>query len=383
MAPAANGARAFSTDPAHSAMLPASWYYDPAILAAEKEAIYFASWQFAGALHDLPEPGCFFTAAILDQSVIVLRDKKGRLRAYYNVCAHRGHEIVQGAGRKTILTCPYHAWSYDLDGSLKAAGNAENVAGFDFKEFGLKEIRVEAFANLAFVNFDPAAAPLAAIAGDLEADFRRVVPDFDALVPFRRDHYDIRSNWKIVIENFLECYHCPVVHPGVMGEENANMQPSWESEDCGYFSRHIIRAHTEEAQQQATEKLPFQFRSGGPIKDAHLWGLWPNVCFIARPGDSNFQVFHVMPSGPETTHETLVNFGKGGAPEALELASFDRFRDELNWQDIGVVESVQRAMHSRGFKGGRLMVDPDNTWRSEASVHHFDKMVWEAVNGRR
>ncbi len=360
-------------DAPESAGLPARWYHDPAVFAREVDAIFLRSWQFAGVVHDLPEPGSYFTISILDQSIVVLRDRHERIRAYYNVCSHRGHEIVNGSGRAALLTCPYHAWSYDLDGRLKAAANAENVAGFDPAEFGLTEVRTELFANLVFVNFATDAPPLAQLAGDLAADFRNIIPDYDDLVPFRRDHYDIAANWKVVIENFNECYHCPVVHTRAMGE-TASVKPSWETEDCGFFSRHMIRAN-----DAAADDLEFKFRTGGGIENVYLWSLWPNVCFVARPGASNFQIFHVMPTGAETCHETLVNFGCSDPPEAPELAVFDFFRDELNPEDIAVVESVQRGLKSRGFRGGRLMIDAGNSWRSEASVHHFDALVWRAL----
>lgn len=355
--------------------LPAHWYRDPAVLAREAEAIFLQSWQFAGVVHDLPQPGSYFTTSILDQSLVVLRDRRGRIRAFHNVCAHRGHELVSGSGRARSLTCPYHAWSYDFDGRLKAAGNADAVAGFDHGEFGLTEVRTELFANMVFVHLGTGKPPLADLAGDLAREFRDRIPGFDDLVPFRRDSYDIAANWKLVIENFNECYHCPVVHTRAMSE-SGSVKPSWETEDRGVFSSHVIRAN-----EAAADDLEFKFRADGDIADVHLWSLWPNVCFVARPGASNFQIFHVMPTGPETCHETLVNFGRSDPPEAPELAVFDFFRDELNPEDISVVESVQRGLGSRGFRGGRLMVDAAGSWRSEASVHHFDALVWRALNG--
>ena len=362
-------------DPLESGGLPVYWYHDPEVFVREADSIFLRSWQFAGLLHELPEPGSYFTTSVLDQSIVVLRDKQSQVRAYHNVCPHRGHEIVHGAGSITVLRCPYHAWSFDLEGRLKAAGNSDNVKGFDAEEFSLSEIRTELFANLVFVNFSSDGPSLGDLAGDLSADFHKVIPDYDKLMPFRRDHYDIAANWKIVIENFNECYHCPVVHTRAMSE-TGSVKPSWETEDCGLFSRHMIRAN-----EAAADDLEFKFRADGGIQNVHLWSLWPNVCFVVRPGDSNFQIFHVMPTGPETCHETLINFGRSNPPEAPELAVYDFFRDELNPEDISVVESVQRGIRSRGFRGGRLMVDAEKSWRSEASVHHFDSLVWRALEG--
>ena len=372
---------AFSLDPDRAYGLPRSYYLDEEIFRRELEEIFLTTWQFVGAVQELPEPGSYFSAAVVDQPLFVIRGKDGKIRAFHNVCPHRGHELVTGSGRKTIVTCPYHAWSFDTEGALKAAGNSENVLGFDAADFALREIRTELFANLVYVNFDDGAAPLGEVMKGLDEEFHRVIPGFDELVLFRRDPVDIQANWKIVVENFVECYHCPQVHPGIMGEDNANMDLSFESTDEPYWSRHIIRSHSEQKQAASDRELPYDYRRNPPIRDAWLWSSWPNTCFIARPGDPNFQVFHVMPVAPGVTHETLVNFAASDPPEEPELKVFDVFRDHLNWQDIGVVESVQRGMRSLGYRPGRLMVDGARSWRSEASVHHFDSLVWRALNG--
>ena len=372
--------RRFSSDPDEAYGLPRHYYLDEEIFQREIEEIYLKTWQFIGAIHDVPDPGSYFAANILDQPLFVIRGKDGEIRAFHNVCAHRGHELVTGSGQSTIVTCPYHAWSYDTLGNLKAAGNSENVRGFDPAEFALKEIRLEVFANLIFVNFDNDTEPMSKVMKGLDEEFRRQIPGYDDLLLFRRDPVDIQANWKIVIENFVECYHCPYVHPGIMGAENANMELSFESVDEPFWSRHVIRSHSDEKQAAAEKDLPYEYRKNPPVKDAWLWSSWPNTCFITRPGAANFQVFHVMPVSPGVTHETLVNFSLTDPPDEPELKVFDIFRDSLNWQDIGVVESVQRGMRSRGYRPGRLMVDAERSWRSEASVHHFDRLVWQALN---
>lgn len=371
---------AFNLDPDEAYGLPRNHYLDEDIFQREMEEIFYKTWQFIGAVHDLPEPGSFFSATLIDQPVFAIRGKDGNIRAFHNVCPHRGHEIVTGTGRKTILTCPYHAWSFDTEGTLKAAGNSENVRGFDPADFKLREIRTEVFANLIYINLDDDAAPMSEVLKGLDEEFRNVIPGFNDLVLFRRDPVGIQANWKIVVENFVECYHCPSVHPGIMGQENANMELSFESIDEPYWSRHIIRSHSDDIQASSERDLPYEYRKDPPIKDAWLWSSWPNTCFIARPGEANFQVFHVMPVSPGVTHETLVNFTRTDPPAKPELKVLDTFRDSLNWQDIDVVESVQRGMRSRGYQPGRLMVDSERSWRSEASVHHFDSLVWRALH---
>ena len=175
----------FTPDALTSATLPAYLYYDPEIAEREKRDIFFKTWQFVGFVTDVKEPGAYLTYDLLDQKVLVSRGKDGALRAFYNVCMHRGHILAEGMGNKTIFTCPFHAWSYDTTGALKAAGNSENVAGFRLEDFTLSEI----WANMIFVNLDDSAASMDNMFGALEAEIREAVPSFDDLVFARRDRH--------------------------------------------------------------------------------------------------------------------------------------------------------------------------------------------------
>jgi phenylpropionate dioxygenase-like ring-hydroxylating dioxygenase large terminal subunit len=203
----AGRAEHFSADPEHGQTLPAHYYFDKDIYAREQEEIWFKPWQFAGFTSDLGNPGDYISDFIIDQPVFVVRTKDGTLRAFYNVCTHRGHILVEGKGNKNILTCPFHAWSFDTTGKLKTAGNAENVAGFRLEDFGLPGIRVEEMANMVFVNLDEDAAPLSEVAAGLEADLRAKIPRFDDLKLARRDDYYMDFNWKFVMDQ-NEYYHC-------------------------------------------------------------------------------------------------------------------------------------------------------------------------------
>ncbi len=227
-------------NPLFSYTLPAEYYYDPEIFEREKEEIWFKTWQLVGYDHGLSEPGDFITHDILGQKVFVTRSKDGQLRGFYNVCMHRGHILVEGRGNKNIFTCPFHAWSYDSTGALKAAGNAENVTDFRLEDFTLSEVRVEQFLHMIFVNLDPDAQSLASMYGDLGQDIRDNLPKFDQLKLGRTDPYNIDSNWKFIPEQ-NECYHCPSLHPQAMGTDQAYMDPSWETTEHDYWTKHIIR----------------------------------------------------------------------------------------------------------------------------------------------
>lgn len=138
----------FRSDPAESFTIPARFYHDAGVHEAEKTAIFYRNWWFCGHRSQLPQPGNYITTKVMDQNIVVVRTRDGSLKAYYNVCQHRGHELVQGSGKTVMLTCPYHAWAYDLDGQLRSARNTERMAGFKACEFALKPVRVEEYCGL-------------------------------------------------------------------------------------------------------------------------------------------------------------------------------------------------------------------------------------------
>src|ERR1700741_4103348 len=150
-----------NSDPARSPTLPARFYTSPEIFAAEREAIFFRGWQMAGHLSDLIETGSYITAGVHNQNVFICRGKDGLLRGFYNVCAHRAHELLSGTGRARVITCPYHAWSYHLPGERRSAGGAEALEGFEPRDFCLPAVKVETLGPLVFLNLDPKAPPLA------------------------------------------------------------------------------------------------------------------------------------------------------------------------------------------------------------------------------
>jgi choline monooxygenase len=180
--------------------LPWSWYTDPEVLRAEQEQIFRRTWQYAGHLGQLPEPGSRFAARAGDVPVLVVRDEGGEVRAFLNVCRHRGSVLVDEPGTSATIQCRYHAWTYGLDGSLRAAPRADE--GLDRGDLGLRPVRVETHGPLVFVNPD-LDAPAFDRLPDLELDALR----FHVRLP-----YVLEANWKVALENYLECYHCPVAH---------------------------------------------------------------------------------------------------------------------------------------------------------------------------
>ena len=369
----------FTADGKHSATLPAVLYYDPEVAEREKQEIFFKTWQFVGFIADVGQPGDYLTYDLLDQKILVSRGKDGQLRAFYNVCMHRGHILTEGQGNKSIFTCPFHAWSYDTTGALKAAGNAENVAGFRLKDFTMSEIRCEVWANMIFVNLDDNAASMESIYGALEREIRAAVPNFDALNFARRDTYDIACNWKIIFDG-LECYHCPVIHPQAMGNEDSFMTETFDSYEYDWYSTHIVRADMDIIENRP-ELLPYPITPGDDVIDDFIWYMWPNYIFLAHPGSSNFHVTHALPSGLETVHRTVDHFFLNDPPDDVNIGQMNTHRDVIVPQDRSAMEGQQLGLRSRGFVQGRLMVDADQSWKSEHGVHHFNKLVWETLFG--
>ena len=374
--PADNALR-FSPDPSRSATLPGYYYYDPTIFAREAEQIFYKSWQFVGFTFDLQDPGDYITADILDQKIFVVCGKDGELRGYYNVCMHRGHILVEGKGNKTIFTCPFHAWSYDTTGALKAAGNAENVAGFSLDDFHLSEVRVDTLGMLVFVNLDPGAPSLAEYAPGLLEDWRQKVKRFDDVKLAHTQHFDIAANWKLIFDQ-NECYHCASVHPGF--NTITDTPDEWITTQHEHWLTHLMRS-TEDVRQSRVAEAQLRHDPDIWQDDIYIWQLFPNLLFITHQAPANFKIVHAMPVGPDRSHEVVyaLNFNDPLTPDDIEYNL--TFANEINPQDIAPMESQQQGLRSRGYSMGRLMVDQERTWISEHATHFSNKLVWEALNG--
>ena len=197
-----------------SRTLPWSWYTDPAVLQLEQERIFRRPWHYAGRADEVSEAGSFSATRAGDVPSVLVRDEEGTLPAFLNVCRHRGSLVCEGAGRRSTLQCPYHAWTYSLDGKLLSAPRAAREGGLEMDELGLVPLLLETWGPFVFVNPDPDAAPLSQFLDDVPEHIAAAGIDVGALRFLARTESEIAANWKTCSENFLECYHCPVAHPG-------------------------------------------------------------------------------------------------------------------------------------------------------------------------
>jgi choline monooxygenase len=357
----------FDPDPARSMSLRSEAYTDPRWAAADLEAIFARSWQWICHVEKLADPASYVSATVAGMPVAVVRDRDGRLRAFYNVCKHRAHELLSGSGKTGSIVCPYHAWVYGLDGRLRRARRAERMDTFETSEICLDQVRVEEFCGFVYVNLDPAAPPLVEQAADLAAEIGRWAPDVAGLTHAKRLTYDVRSNWKNVIDNFLECYHCHIAHREFVDLVDMD---TYEVETHGIWSSHFAEAGKHE---NAAYDV-----SDATVNEHAVWWLWPNTCLLRYPGRGNFMVFQVLPAGPDRTLETWDVYLETAEPNEAERQSIRYVDEVLQQQDISLVESVQRGMRTPAFSQGRIVYDPAGSGLSEHGVHHFHGLVLDA-----
>ena len=345
-----------ASETAH-ATLPWSWYSDPDLLRLEQERIFRRAWQYAGPAEHVASPGDYFTCRVGDVPVLVVRDRAGTLHAFLNVCRHRGSIVAEGMGRRETLQCRYHAWTYDLDGRLRAAPRSQREPGFDSDGIALLELSVETWGPLVFVNPDPAPEPLVATRGDLAEALDRGGVELTALRFRRRSEYDLACNWKIAIENYLECYHCPVAHPGFSAV--IDVSPG----------AYRLETHERSSSQYGPVR---RGDDGGAVTEGQFHWLWPVTKLYAMPGPPNLAVGPVTPFGPERTSGFLDYFFPPDADERTveELIALD---DQVGREDRGLVESVQAGVRSGLLDEGRLLPE------SERLLAHFQRLVREAL----
>ncbi|MEO1530675.1 MAG: ring-hydroxylating oxygenase subunit alpha [Pseudomonadota bacterium] len=354
-------------EPGRSHSLHKDAYTDPRWYDYEKQAIFARTWQWVAHAEKLRAPGSFVTATIAGRPIAVVRDREGALRAFYNVCKHRAHELLSGEGTTTRIMCPYHAWVYDLTGRLVRAPHTERLPGFEAKEICLDSVQVEEFCGFIYVNLDPKAEPLRIQSGELGAEIREWAPDIDRLTFAHRLTYDIKSNWKNVVDNFLECYHCPTAHKDFCTLVDMD---TYKVTTHGIYSSHMA-----DAGQSSNSAYSV---ADATVKTHAVWWLWPNTCLMRYPGRGNMIVMHIIPAGPERTLETYDFYFETPEPVEAEQEAIRYIDEVLQAEDIALVESVQRGMNTPAFAQGRIVHDPNGSGKSEHAVHHFHGLVLDA-----
>ncbi len=357
----------YNKNPTQSHSLLSDAYTHGEWFTTDNHFIISKTWQWVCHVEKTREPGSFITTEIAGQPIAIVRDRDGGLRAFYNVCKHRAHHLLSGEGTTSRIMCPYHAWTYRLDGSLLRAPHTENLPDFRLNDICLDQVQVEEFCGFVFVNLDPTAESLAAQSGDLQSEIMHWAPDVADLTFGHRLTYDIRSNWKNVVDNFLECYHCPIAHKDFCDLVDMD---TYKVTTHGIYSSHMADAGN--GQNSAYDV------SAATVKTHAVWWLWPTTCLMRYPGRSSMIVLNIIPVAVDRTLETYDFYLETPEPNEMELDAIRYLDEVLQVEDIALVESVQKGMNTPAFSQGRIVADPNGSGKSEHALHHFHGLVLDA-----
>ena len=349
---------------AHGLTPPAAWYTDPAVHAVEQRAIFRRSWQYAGPAEWVAGAGDFFACHAGRIPLVVVRDEDGELRALVNVCRHRGHIVAQGRGNRRALQCSYHAWTYALDGSLRSAPRSDREPCFAQHELGLLTARAEEWGPFVFVNPDPDAAPLADTLGDLPGVIAEEGLDLTAVRFNQRIEWDLAVNWKVAIENDLECYHCPAAHPSF--SDIIDVDPD-------AYRLEVGPTYTSQFGPLRESPRQHQYDTDGAVKRTQSHLLWPNVSINVNPGHPNVGM-HLWRPASHALVKGVSDYYI--APEASErwIADMIAFDRQVGAEDVALVQSVQEGLDSGMVEHGIVLSE------SEKLVHAFQRMVADAID---
>jgi len=330
---------------------PSSWYTEPAFLEAEFERVFHDHWLYLGPVSELQNPGDFVSYQLVEQPVVVTRDKDGQLRAFHNVCHHHAACVASGKGNAEVLTCPYHGWAYRLDGSLRRAPRLGKLENFKAEEFGLNPVALEVWAGLMFVHFGSPTQSVAETYPGLDEFLTS--SDIASLRFAKRSDYILECNWKVFVDNYLDGgYHVEYLHPGLAAGLDLE---NYETLIREKFS--IQRCRSAEKDERLGRGAVYAF-------------LYPNL-MLNRYGEV-LDVNLVLPMGTDRCRVIFDYYFSDQCSQAFvdkAIAS----SHQVQIEDVGICESVQRGLKSRGYDKGRYAP------RIEQGELHFAKMLYSSL----
>jgi choline monooxygenase len=341
---------------AEAKTIPSEWYTDARVAELERRTVFSHTWQVAGRVDQLTEPGSYVTTTVAGEPVVVVRGDDGALRGFFNVCRHHAAAVMtEPCGRAQSLRCPYHGWTYGLDGSLKATPELEGVLRFNRAENGLVPVSVATWEKLVFVHLDPDPIPLAEHIGRMAHDSRAL--GLDTLHFYERRTFEIQCNWKVFVDNYLDGgYHVPFLH------KKLNSILDFKSYTIETSGRLCLQKSP--IDPSGTEEITREMRRG----EARYYWVYPNLMLNWYEGylDTNL----VIPAGIDRTRVIFDFYFADTSPDSTarnkqSVAVSERIQDE----DHAICESVQRGLSSRAYRAGRLSV------RREAGEHLFHRLL--------
>jgi len=337
--------------------IPAPWYVDARIAELERQTVFSRTWQVMGRVDQVEKPGQFVTATVAGEPLVAVRGNDGVLRAFYNVCRHHAAAVVtEPWGQTSILHCPYHGWNYGLDGALKGMPEFEGVKNFERKNNGLVPVKVETWEQFVFVNLDADAAPLKTFLGGL---VKRAAPLGLSKLHYYTSHtYDIHCNWKVFVDNYLDGgYHVPHLHKGLNSVLDYKRYKI-ENED-----RYCLQSSPVVSSDEHTA-------TGTTRRGDRAWYFWlhPNFMFNHYEGylDTNLVI-------PVNVDHCRVIFDYYFSDVSETARAYNEqsvaVGNQVQDEDLGICEAVQRGLKSRSYGAGRLSV------RREAGEHLFHQLL--------
>ena len=356
--------------------LPGRYFTSPEIFSEEREKIFLQRWLCVGREAQIARPGQYFLQQIGSESVIVLRDRSGQVRAYYNVCRHRGTRLCEehrGQLSETIQ-CPYHAWTYSLDGRLIGAPSADTIEGFDKADWPLHPVASASWEGFLFINLADDPEPFEEAYAPVLSRFSRF--NLATLAAYRRIDYELTCNWKFVVQNYSECYHCPLVHPALV-----KLSPPTSGENDLYRGP-FLGGYMDIV--DSSESLTVSGRSCGvmvgdlpadDLKRVYYYSLFPNLLLSLHP---DYVMYHTL--WPKAPGQTLVTCEWLFHPDTLKNPAFNpddgvEFWDMTNRHDWHVCELSYAGVQSRSYTPGPYS-------RREGLSAAFDQEVLTALGHR-
>ena len=360
--------------------LPPAWYADPEIYRRETESVFYGSWRLAAHHSELLNPGDFVTVDFCHESLLVVRGGDGVLRGFYNVCQHRGHRLIgpRRGNLKTVMICPYHAWTYNLDGGLRGAPNSDNVAGFDPRRIRLRAINVDECGGFVWANTDLDADPVDAFAPGLHEALRRYVPDLDDAVLFDGALSPQAYNWKAMIDNILDFYHVPNSGPA-----HQQLLASMKFDD---FIREVhdnwVMIYAPPGDPEPGGYPLDLAKSRGEIDGTFFVWIYPNAFISSLPVTRSFYIYNTVPLGPETSGIDYAYYCHPSVrDEPVTREAMDWLNNAVSEEDNHQASGVHAGNKSRGFTGAHFMVDSQRSKLSEHPGAAFHRRIYEAVAG--
>jgi len=350
-------------------------YWDPDVLRTELEQFFYRSWVNVGRVESVPGAGDFFTRPVGRENILFVRGPDGTIRGFYNLCRHRGTRVeiaTEGKGAHSFI-CPYHSWAYDLTGRLIGALHMKEQVDFDRKDYGLHPVRVETWGGFIWANLEPTGPDLRASLGPFFGRFERF-PIVDLRLGAKMS-YEVEANWKVLVENFSECYHCAPVHPSLN-----RLTPYLSGDNDARFSDEATRSLFSGGFMEFAQDFQSMTRTGyttrplvpgmTPIdkKRVYYYVVFPNLFFSLHP---DYLMVHRC--WPTSVSHSRVENEFYFTQEAMAAPGFDPsdasgLWDEINRQDWAVCELAQEGVASRAWNGGRYS-------DQEELVHDFDEFV--------